>query len=92
MSGCTVFPKRLKKWFDSKFLGLCQQHDTLYKMRVWRTKFYADLRLALQISERGYVGLAYLTLFVVTTFGTVYWLWKWFLETKAGLFLCKFIK
>lgn len=73
---CTVWPPALKKWFDSKFKSLCDEHDGLYAIRVWRTKWYADLRMANQFSERGYVTLGFASLIYNAIFGTIYWCWK----------------
>lgn len=76
MGSCTIWPPAVKRWFDSKFGDLCDDHDAEYVKRVWRDKWVADLVMAYGFMTRGAVTIAYLSLAYNFILGTIYWTWK----------------
>ncbi len=88
MARCTILRWfGLQDWFDAHFLDLCLAHDDAYTKRVWRQKITADFDLAAGMAARHYAVLAFGTLVFVSTFGTIYWLWKKYAATLRATLL-----
>lgn len=77
MARCTILTLfGLQKWFDDRFLDLCIAHDESYETRVWQDKLAADFILAAGFVNRGYISIAFLSLFYTLILGSLFWLWK----------------
>jgi len=77
MARCTL-PSLLglQNWFDKRFKDLCEQHDTAYVLREWKSKVQSDFALAYGFALRGYAFIGFCALIYVSTLGTIYWLFK----------------
>lgn len=75
MPHCSV-PKPFKSWFDTRFTDLCDWHDEQYVKRVWRDKVVADMVVTAEFAKRGYLWVAYGSIFYFGVFGTILWVWK----------------
>jgi len=87
MGKCTILSIfGIKDWWDARFDHLCREHDDAYKTFCIIKKTKADFCYFTGMCKmrHRYIPLACLTLPVLLTLGTVYWLYKRTLDAIRG--------